>query len=306
MNSKLLEYFLRVAELGSINKAAVDLRLSQPALSRNISLLEHEMGTGLFVRGRGGVRLTEPGKLLFERARPLLRQFAVLKEEIGELAQGQVSVGFPPSWRSVLTAEFAETLLSSNSGIQIRIHEAVSHSLRKQIAEGLLDICIAPADNTASEAYRQTQIVHEPLVLAGGPSSQLSPDKSIPITALERLPMIIPSRPNLMRAKFEHAMAISGVELSVSIETDTLALCLELSARDAGYTVVPRCAVLNMPETSAVRWAPIEGLPVVWSMFVNTRRTHSQAVRYCRNEIIRITKATIAAKRWSGAKFLAS
>lgn len=54
MDVRLLDYFLRVAELGSINKAAASLRLSQPALSRHIALLEHEMGNKLFHRSQGG------------------------------------------------------------------------------------------------------------------------------------------------------------------------------------------------------------------------------------------------------------
>ena len=304
VNSKLLEYFLRAAELGSINKAAVDLRLSQPALSRNISLLEHEMGSALFVRSRGGVKLTEAGKLLYDQARPLLRQFAVLKEQIGEIAQGQVAVGLPPSWRSVLTTRFAERLLGGNSGIQIRINETVSHILRDQMTGGLLDICIAPSDNTRNDAYRQTPVVREPLVLAGGPDTGLSPDESISLQVLDGLPMIIPSRPNLMRARLEHEMALQGVALNVAIETDTLALCLELSARGKGYTVVPRCALISMAHIQPIRWAPIDEVDVVWSMFVNARRTHSQAVRYCRQEILRIARATIAEKLWSGAEAL--
>ena len=58
MELTYLQYFLRVAELGSINRAALDLNLSQPALSRNIAALEHEVGTALFLRRRDGVKLT--------------------------------------------------------------------------------------------------------------------------------------------------------------------------------------------------------------------------------------------------------
>jgi len=64
VDSRLIEYFLRVAELGSINRAATDLRLSQPALSRHIALLEHQLRAKLFTRTRGGVQLTEAGTLL--------------------------------------------------------------------------------------------------------------------------------------------------------------------------------------------------------------------------------------------------
>ena len=91
MDSRLLEYFLRVAELGSINKAAADLHLSQPALSRHVAALEHEMGTKLFNRSQGGVQLTDAGNLLSDRARPLLRQFTMLKAQIGEKADIKVA-----------------------------------------------------------------------------------------------------------------------------------------------------------------------------------------------------------------------
>src|SRR6266576_3921569 len=104
MESRILEYYLRVAELGSINKAAADLHLSQPALSRHIAALEHEMGTQLFTRTQAGVVLTEGGKLLSDRARPLLRQFGIIKEQVASTAAGQVAIGIPPSWQQVFTS----------------------------------------------------------------------------------------------------------------------------------------------------------------------------------------------------------
>src|SRR3989440_12092074 len=99
MESRILEYYLRVAELGSINKAAAALHLSQPALSRHVAALDHEMGTQLFTRTQGGVLVTESGKLLAHRARPLLRQFAILREQVIELATAHVARGIPSSWQ---------------------------------------------------------------------------------------------------------------------------------------------------------------------------------------------------------------
>ncbi len=302
LNSKLLEYFLRVAELGSINKAAVDLRISQPALSRNISLLEHEMRTALFHRSRSGVSLTEPGKLLYENARPLLRQFTTLKEQVGELAEGAVAIGLPPSWRNIVSIQLAEVLLSDHPDIKVRINETVSHALREQLSNGLLDICIAPADSTASDSYRQTRLVSDPMVLVGGPETQLSDKDAVPLASLNGLPIIIPSRPNVMRAKIEHEMAILGLDLNVAIETDTLNLCLDLASRGDGYTVVPRCALLSSGVTAYLKWARIDDLEIIWSLFENTRRSHSHAVRHCRSEIRRIVTEQMANGWWTGAK----
>lgn len=301
MNSKLLEYFLRVAELGSINKAAVDLRISQPALSRNVSLLEHEMGTTLFHRSRGGVTLTEPGKMLYENARPLLRHFATLKEEVGELAKGNVAIGLPPSWRNIVSVRIAELLLTEFPDIKVRINEAVSHSLREQLADGSLDLCVAPADSNVSDAFRQTRLVSDPMVLVGGPNSELKDTGIVALSELDGLPMIIPSRPNVMRAKIEHELALLGLDLKVAIETDTLNLCLDLAARGDGYTVVPRCALLSLETVQAPHWARISDLEIVWSLFENTRRSHSHAVRHCRREIRKIVQERLLEGDWTGA-----
>lgn len=301
MNAKLLDYFLRVAEMGSINKAAVDLRLSQPALSRNISLLEHEMGTALFHRSRGGVSLTEPGKLLYDHARPLMRQFTTLKEQVGQLAQGTVAMGFPPSWRNIVAIRLAQSLLRGENRIQVRINESVSHVLREQLADGSLDLCIAPADAAPSEHYRQTRLVSDPMVLVGGQDMEETLGNPVPLATLDGLPVIIPSRPNIMRAKIEHQMAMLGLDLNVVIETDTLSLCLDLAARGDGYTVVPRCALISPGIPIEPRWRQIADMDIVWSLFENTKRSHSHAVRHCVREIKRIVSERLSEGDWTGA-----
>lgn len=259
------------------------------------------MGTTLLHRSRGGVVLTEPGKLLYESARPLLRQFTTLKEQVGELAKGNVAIGLPPSWRSIVSVRIAETLLVEFPEIKVRINEAVSHSLRDQLAEGSLDLCIAPSDSNVGEAFKQTRLVRDPMVLVGGPDSELQDVGTVPLSKLDGLSMIIPSRPNIMRAKVEHELALMGLDLNVAIETDTLNLCLDLASRGAGYTVVPRCALLSLETTSTLHWAKISDLEIVWSLFENTRRSHSHAVRHCRREIGRIVQQKLAEGDWTDA-----
>ena len=140
MDSRLIEYFLRVAELGSINKAATDLRLSQPALSRHIALLEHQLRAKLFTRTQGGVQLTEAGTLLVERARPILRQLTWLVEQVGDRAAGQLAIGIAPSWRNLFTSNFVARLVADYPRVRLRVHEGVSHELRDVMHAGMLDL----------------------------------------------------------------------------------------------------------------------------------------------------------------------
>lgn len=302
MESRLLEYFLRVAELGSINKTAVDLHLSQPALSRHIASLEHEMGTKLFSRTQGGVHLTEAGKLLSDRARPLLRQFTILKEQVGEKAAGQLTIGIPPSWQHVFTSPFVEKLVGEYPEVKLRIHEGVSNILRDYMLFGLLDLCIIPFDSSSAAGFRQTSLVREPLVLVGTARDGLKVDEPVPISRLDGVKLILPGRPNIIRTQIEHTLTRKGMVFKVAVETDTLALCLDLARQGLGLTVVPACALFARDYGNSVSWAPIPGLFVTWALWENQARTHSQAVREGRSLVFSTLANTLAGKNWFGAE----
>lgn len=72
MDIRVLQYFLAVAQEGSITKAAASLHMTQPPLSRQLKELETEVGKVLFIRGNKNIVLTEEGKLLQKRAEQIL------------------------------------------------------------------------------------------------------------------------------------------------------------------------------------------------------------------------------------------
>jgi len=302
MESRILEYYLRVAELGSINKAAADLHLSQPALSRHVAALEHEMGTQLFTRTQGGVLLTESGKLLADRARPLLRQFAILKEQVSEMATGQVAIGIPTSWQYVFTSPLVERMVERFPGVALRVHEGVSNVLRDYMYAGLLDLCIVPFATTPATGYRQTALVREPLVLVGGEGSELKPEEPVPVSRLDGLKLVLPGRPNVLRAQVEHTLERKGMSFHSLVETDTLTLCMDLARRGVGYTVVPACAVHYRGFGHTVVWAPIRGMYMTWALCENQARSHSPAVREGRRLAFDTVAEAISLGEWFGVE----
>lgn len=303
MNARLLEHFLRAAELGSINKAALELGLSQPALSRNIGLLEHEMGARLLIRSRGGVTLTEAGRLLAEQIRPMLRQFAMLKEQIGGIETGQVAIGLPPSWHQLLTRELVLRVMAEGSHIRLRVIEAVSHVLRDQLASGLLDLCIAPQDTALPEGCVQVPLLREPMVMVGGPDTGLDPGTPVGVAWLAGRALIMPPRPNRIRVAAEHELALRGIPTNTVVEADSLPLCLELAAAGRGVGIMPRGALLDAA-AQGCRWAPVAGFHLDWSLFINTNRTHSAAVRFCRARILALLAERIASGEPGGLELL--
>ncbi|MCL6646398.1 MAG: LysR family transcriptional regulator, partial [Dehalococcoidia bacterium] len=82
MDARSLRYFVQISESRSFSKAANFLRVGQPALSRSMQQLEHELGCQLFVRTRHGVELTPAGQILRTRATSILDQLARLRDEV--------------------------------------------------------------------------------------------------------------------------------------------------------------------------------------------------------------------------------
>lgn len=301
MDSRLLDYFLRVVELGSINRAANDLHLSQPSLSRHIGALEHEMGTQLFNRSQGGVSLTEAGRLLADRARPLLSQFALLKEQIGHTT-GQLAIGIPPSWHHVFTDGFIERMLVDSPGVNLRVHEGVSHVLRDHMLAGLLDLCIVPFTTIPANGYKQTPLVREPLILVGPKSSGLEPSKVVPVKRLDNLPLVLPGRPNSIRMLMENSLSRQGMTFRIALQVDTLDLCISVARRGLAHTIVPACAVSRLYDDAELSWAPVRSFYLTWALNENEARSHSPAVAESRQVVLSSMDAALKSGLWFEAE----
>ena len=116
LDLRLLWYFKRTAEIGSLTKAAVELRTSQPALTRHIMRLEHELHATLLLRDQRGVTPTEAGALVLDKAENLLRLEQAMKDDIGALSRtiaGDVSLCMPSSMHWVVTAPMTSAVMPS-------------------------------------------------------------------------------------------------------------------------------------------------------------------------------------------------
>src|SRR3982074_1030418 len=110
MDLKQLRTFRAVAELGSLSKAADRLRAAQPALSRHIKLLEHELRVELFIRNGRGMLLTNAGRMLLDRTTGLVRQIEQVRDDIQSASgspSGRVILGPVPTVSAVLSGRFA-------------------------------------------------------------------------------------------------------------------------------------------------------------------------------------------------------
>lgn len=300
MEARVLEYFLRTAELGSINRAAVELNLSQPSLSRWLSLLEHEVGTQLLIRTRKGVRVTEAGSLLVERSGPVLRQIHLLVDEVGNKAFTRIALGMPVAMQRLITAPFVERLMTATKPVQhLRVYEGINNAIRAWMEAGLIDIGVMAFTERAPDRFEITPLVKEQLLLVGDSRAGLRLQESVAVRDLADLPIILPGRPNIIRAQVENALQSCGRAYRASLDAETLPLCLELTRHGLGHTVMPYCAVherLNRAE--GLTAAPIRELTITWALHVNRARDHSTAVRSVAGALTAFITSRCAADQW--------
>ncbi|SFB28713.1 LysR substrate binding domain-containing protein [Collimonas sp. OK607] len=152
MELRQLRYFIRVVELGSMGRAAVDLGVVTSALSQQISRLEGELSTRLLQRTTTGVVPTDAGLAFWHQAQLALRHV----DEAARAAQharmsGHVSVGFAPSTASVLALTFMSGLRARYPDIRLHLVESLSGNLATMLNARQLDLATCAVAGSASE-----------------------------------------------------------------------------------------------------------------------------------------------------------
>ncbi|NDE26021.1 MAG: LysR family transcriptional regulator, partial [Betaproteobacteria bacterium] len=248
MDLKQLEYFVRVAELGSFTRAALTLNLAQPALSRQIRLLEVELRQNLLKRNGRGASPTEAGQLLLEHGRGILHQVERAREELARARSGltgRVALGLPPSVARVLTVPLTRAFRDKMPDAHLSISEGLSAGMQESLLSGRLDIALL-YNATSTTGLDLLPLVQEELwlVQARPPGLQEDPPPpAIPLKDVSRLPLVIPSRPNAIRMHVEAQMADIGCRPQIALEIDGVTAILELVADGAGNAILSRNAV---------------------------------------------------------------
>lgn len=265
-------------------------------------MLEHELRTKLFIRKQGGGQLTDAGNLLRERARPILRQLTNLIEQVGDRAGGQLSVGVPPSWQYLFRSHFVEKLIDRYPSIALRVHEGASRVLREDMHAGMLDLANVRFEAASPNGYVNTRLVREPLVLVSHKDAQLFPEKSVPLSRLDKLKLALPGKPNVIRGHIENSLARKGLGFNNAFEVDAVTLSMDLARKSLSATVTPCCAVSGNPYLEdSVSWSPIRGMFITWALCENTARSHSPAVGEGRRLISQIVGEAVQGGKWIGA-----
>jgi LysR family nitrogen assimilation transcriptional regulator len=246
MDLKQLEYFLRVAELGSFTQASHALNIAQPALSRQIRMLEVELRQNLLNRNGRGVTTTEAGKLLLEHCRGILHQVDRAKEDMGRVQgalAGRVALGIAPSASKMMTVQLTRQFRRQLPNATLSISEGLSLVMQEWLLAGRLDIALL-YNPSPSPGLELSPLTNELLYLVG-PRGPHPSDQPMPLRTLANIPLVIPNRPNTIRMLLESQMALIGCKPNIRLEIDGVPAILDLVADGAGYAVLTEHAILT-------------------------------------------------------------
>lgn len=241
MDFRQLKTFSCVAELGSLSKASDRLRIAQPALSRQIKLLEHELRAELFTRNGRGMVLTEAGRLLLARTAGIVRQLDQIRDDIQSqqgAPSGRVVLGLVPTVSCVLSARLARRTVEQFPGISLCIVESYSGHLIEWLQRGEMDLAVIYGPT--ADLHLSVQSLGRDSVVAVGPAgSGLSRKGKVPLDWLLKQKLVLPSHSHGLRALIEHAAAKRKMKLDVQVEADSFRVLTSLVEAGLGFTMLP-------------------------------------------------------------------
>ena len=263
MDLRQLRYFIALATHQHYGRAASVLHVAQPALSRQIRLLEEEFGVQLFVRHPRGATPTEEALFLLERASFLVRYAEQMKQDMSARQRepsGLVSVGLTPGLALLLTLPLTQAVEQSLPGVRLRIVEGFPPTLRNLLLDGGVDVAILNLPYEPSKLVGARLLTEQICLIGRGGDPRLKA-RSISPAKLEGLPLVMTGLAKSgVRMELDLAAARAGVTLNQIVEVATLDVAKRLVVAGVGYTVHFAAPVQPDLDEGHLAAVPIQGV----------------------------------------------
>ncbi|MFT4067728.1 LysR substrate-binding domain-containing protein [Paraburkholderia sp.] len=231
--------FLSVALSGSFSRAASALNMPQSMVSRSIAQLEMQCGERLFRRTGRGVVLTEFGEQTLPRVACLSADAEALADDIRSARGqplGEVRIGLLPSAVKRFAGPLYAAARKQLPGVRLHFTEGASAQLEEHLREGRLDMALVLREE--ERAVRDDHVIARvPLHLVGlrGEAPLAAPEVSLAM--LSGLPLVVPSRPHLLRARLDRLAEEYALTLDVAVEADSVDLQYAVVAAGGGFAI---------------------------------------------------------------------
>jgi LysR family tcuABC transcriptional regulator len=265
MDLRQMRSFVRVVELGSMSRAALELDMVQSALSQQISRLESELATRLLQRTSRGVSPTEAGLAFFRQAQLTLRHAEeAMRAARQSRLSGSVSVGLAGTTAAVLGLPLMRAMRERYPDVRLHLVESMSGHLTHMLNTRSLDLAIlfdVDAQQAARSRWAVQPLLDESLFLIEGLRHAGSAPRgggSLRLVQLADVALILPTGGHGLRSTVDAAMQRSAVRPRIVAEIDSLSVLMDAVDAGLGATIQPWAAVARHPDAATrFRCTPI-------------------------------------------------
>lgn len=263
--------FVAVAESRSVSRAARELHLTQPAVTRRVQRLESSLGVALCDRRRRPFALTEAGQAVLERCRRVLHAVRDVRSATSgdELPAREIRVGVAHALTEVALTDPVDRLRRAFPRVSLSLATGWSHDLLERVRIGSLDAALIllsdgerlPAGLDATRLGRERLVVVEPRRARGARGGS--------VESLDGTGWVLNPEGCAARAMLQRALHAARVRMRVAVETYTYELQLALVARHRGLGLVPARILARSPSRARLRVRRVRGLDfplTIWAV----------------------------------------
>ncbi|HYF20242.1 MAG TPA: LysR family transcriptional regulator [Ramlibacter sp.] len=305
MNPKNLQSFMKVVEFGTFNRAAAQLHITQPALSRRIGALEDEVKTKLFDRRGQGVTLTDAGVALRDHAEGLLRHLEQVRLEMvsrGSTPSGSLSVGLPAPFRSTLSSRLVPAFCLDYPQVKLHVFENTPHLILNMLLSGSLELGVISQEDP-TPGLTCEPFVTEQLFIAGAPRHGFKLNRPVSATRLAEFPLVQAVRPSAVRTLLARFATERGLTFNYNVEVDSIHLMIDVAASGHSCTALPYSAIREQVRAGRICAAPLTHLSLEWAIARPMERQISVASRRFTEALRATARQEIDSGEWLTARY---
>lgn len=303
MELRQLRYFIRIVELGSMGRAALDLGVGTPALSQQISRLEGELSTRLLQRTATGVLPTDAGLAFFRQAQLAIRHADAAAQAARQARlAGHVSIGLAPSTSGVLALPLLEAMRERYPDVRLRVVESLSGNLATMLNARQLDLAVL-FETDGARRWSVLPLLEERLFVIGRRDLPGMPTgRSVRIARLASLPLVLPSGTHGLRAILDAAFARERCAPHVVLEIDGLAVLMDAVRAGLAATIQPGAATVRLPADEMARIELAERSARRRNLLASLSDDELSPAALAARVVLRsVAAGLVAQQRWPGA-----
>jgi DNA-binding transcriptional LysR family regulator len=288
MDIKQLQYFIEVAKYNSFTKAAEQLFITQPTISKMIKNLEDELGVVLFDRSRKKLILTDAGRIIYEQALLVDKAFHNLESEMDNLfglKKGHIRIGLPPIFDPRLFPKLVGSFHEKYPAITFELMEDGSKKIEEEVANHELDIgvVVLPTNN---DVFQYFSFMEEDLRLIVHPKHPLATLEEVNLSELSKESFIIFNKDFVLHDRIISSCNQAGFNPHIISESSQWSFIEEMVSCKLGVSLLPESICSHL--TTKVKTIKVMNPSIGWNLAIIWSK--DQYLSFAAKEWLRFTK----------------